>query len=159
MALLLANLARSQVYDFLLFKLPVLLHRWVLEPLYRACGWEGTHAASPWVRRLLGLFCLASRWVDGPHVLHPRVFALADCVISFTLGPLFGIADAVTRMLLGTVWGLLKISFLYEAVIPLTFASFDRPYMAYGAMQRVSILERTDGEVRLPPRQREKDWQ
>lgn len=154
-----ANLARSQVYDFLLFKLPPFVQRWVLGPLYRLCGWDSSRPASALVRRLLGLFCLASRWLDGPHVLHPRAFALADAVISFSVGPLLGIVDAVTRMVLGSVFGLLKISFLYEAVIPLTLASFDRPYMSYGAMQRVALLEALDSEVvGVPPRQRDKEW-
>ena len=118
-----------------------------------------TRKTSPWVRRSLGLFCLGSRWLDGPHVLHPRIFVLADAVISFSLGPLFGIVDAVTRMLLGTVWGLLKISFLYEAVIPLSVASFDRPYMAYGAMLRVALIEKTDTEtVGLPHKVRGGRW-
>ena len=142
LALVAANLARSQVYDFLLFKLPPFVQRWVLGPLYRLCGWDASRPASALARRFLGLFCLASRWLDGPHVLHPRVFALADAVISFSVGPLrewqaqrarardlsplftppgysrappsppraraVGIVDAVTRMVLGTVWGLLK---------------------------------------------------
>ena len=51
------------------------------------------------------------------------------------------------------------VSFLYEAVIPLTFASFDRPYMSYGAMQRVALLEALDSEVAgVPPSVRDVEW-
>jgi hypothetical protein len=44
-------------------------------------------------------------------------------------------------------------------VIPLTFASFDRPYMSYGAMQRVALLEALDAEVAgVPQRVRDVEW-
>lgn len=129
-ALVIANLGRSQIYELLLFKLPPIIHRYVIVPLYAWCGWEDR--ASPWFRRVTGLFCLGTRWLDGPHVLHPRLFLLADAVFSFSLGPLMGIVDAITRLISGSVWGLLKISFLYEPVIPLRIAGFDKPYMSYG---------------------------
>ena len=108
------------------------------------------HKSDAW-RRTVGAMCLVLRWMDGTHVLTPRIFLLLDVVFSFTLGPLLALADAAARVTLGSIWGLLSISILYESVVPAQASAFDRAFMAYGGLLKTRLIPLTDSEDRISP--------
>jgi len=142
------NASRSQIFIFLTFKLPPILMS-ILPSLLLCCGIKRN---ATWSRRVVGFLCLLTRWMDGSNVLTPRLFLLTDTVLSFTVGPILALADAFTRVVIGVVWGLLKISVLSEPVVPLLTSGFDRAFMSYGGTLRVSTIPYTDGLTEgLPP--------
>lgn len=126
--LVLATLAaRSQLLKFCTTTLPPLLITWVLVPGLALFGLESAAVLAP-LRWLYMRLVFWVRFDDGPRVFSPRVLMAVDAVTTCTLGAALAVVDALTRMILGLLWGLLRTVVLHEPVVPAALAFLDRPY-------------------------------
>lgn len=124
--------------------LPVLYR--VLRPLFGLCGSAGSTALAP-VRVLTGLWMfILNIGSDGPHIICPRAFFLLDGLLSFFVGPFIGGTDALSRLALGLVWGILSLVQFHAPLFPAPFHFLDRGYMAYGASLRLASADLMDLE-------------
>jgi hypothetical protein len=95
--------------------LPPYIVLYILVPALGLLGTDLPTVLAP-LRRLYMLLLFWLRFDDGPYILAPRVLLAMDAVLSCTLGPLLGVVDAFTRIVLSTVWGVLRSVVVYEPV-------------------------------------------
>jgi len=88
---------------------------------------------------IVGIFAYS----DGPYVFSPRIMMFVDTLWSLTIGIAIGIADAFSRLILSLISGLFRTVVMSE---PVTFASIDRPYIAYCSMMKGAHIELFDIE-------------
>ena len=116
----------------------------VVAPIAALTGTKGALLATP--ARLAVGTCIAcySLCADGPHVLFPRLFTLLDVVGTVLVAPVVGVFEALSRVLLGTVWGVVRLAQLHHPLLPI--AQLDRGFMTYGGALRLASQELLDEE-------------
>jgi len=129
---------------------PKFVYWYVLYPIASLLGGIAAKSLKP-IRIILGWSeCCTRGCSDGPYVIAPRLLLFADGAFTFLLGPFLGTADALSRVLVGIVWGLIRLAQFHEPLIPQSVYFLDRPFTSYGASLRMSSLDILDDET-VPP--------
>ncbi len=123
---------------------PRMVYWCVVAPIAALTGTKGAMLATP-ARLAVGTFAANfSLCADGPHVLFPRLFTLLDVVGTVLVAPVLGVFEAISRVLLGTVWGVVRLAQLHQPLLPI--AQLDRGFMTYGGALRLASQELLDEE-------------
>jgi len=125
-----------------------------------SCGTTGK-SIKEILRRFTAIsYCVYNCSMDGTHMLVPRCFMAADCLITLVTSPFIGAFNAITRCVYGSLWGIISLSQLHSPILPSFLASYDIPYQYYGGMMRSSHQELIDEENDIIPSiERKEEWQ
>jgi hypothetical protein len=120
-----------------------LLCDYILLPLLTVLNIDPAYVFSPF--RTVYVFVAGFvMYSDGPFVFSPRIMMFIDTVLSLTFGLVFGIMGAILRIGISLFWGLFRTVIVWEPVVPVAFASIDKPYSAYCSMMKGAHIELCD---------------